>query len=956
MRGAAAALLFLGASASAQSHDPRFQWRTLETPHFQVHFHQGEEALARRVAGAAERAHQVLAPLLRHDPGLTHLVLSDDSDDANGLATPVPYNTIQLYAVPPDSLSELNDSSDWVWQLVAHEYTHIVHLDTVGGIPAAVNSVLGKLWVPNALAPPWLVEGMAVLHEDVHGHGRNSSALLDMYARAMVAEGGLFRLEVASNQPLEWPLGTAWYLLGGRFLEWLDARRGRAALADFTHDLGAWVWPYAPGVVAERHFGGRDFRTLWAEFGRDLEARYAAQLAAIRGRPVTAPRPITHRGGRVAHPRWSPDGAFLAYFDRGLEERPGLRRVSPDGRDLGRAADVEANGTFALRSPRQAVVAETDVWHEYRVYDDLYLVDLETGERRRLTDGERATDPDLGPDGATVVYVARPAPGEMALRRLRLDGGAPETVFQRPGAQIYMPRVSPDGRRIAFELQEGGRRDVVVLEDGRLDRVTDDDAIDVSPSWGPDDRLYFSSDRSGVYDVYAREPDGRVRQVTNVETGAFEPQVSPDGRTLAFVTYSRAGYDLALVSLDASGWLEPAPAADRPPGVAYDHAFAGEARDYDPLPTLRPPFWLPIAGSDAAGTALGAFSAGRDVVGLHAWAAEALYGLRGRDVDYSAAYLGSWAFPALTLASSRWLTTTPDGTGRFMDEWMPLEAQLVFPSSHLDRAFLVSVGWRGILYRARGPQPSYLAAFRDGFRSEVSFGLAYSDARRFTHGISAEEGRTLSLDLAYAGPEIGGDWSYALAKVSASQYLRLPPFRHVVLGLHLSAGAATQAFPGTTPFTLGGIPPPDLTGVVLATVGLGSFGALPDQLRGYPSGLLGGTRLLSGSAEVRFPILAPELGYSTWPAMLRRVSGAAFLDAGSAWTPREDPAAPPQSWYQRLRFGTGAEARFETVLGYHLVLELRLGVARGLGKLLARPRPPDPWAETVVYFTAGQSF
>ncbi len=956
-RAAAAAALLLGASAGAQGYDPRFHWRTLETPHFQVHFHQGEEALARRVAGAAERAHQLLSPPLRHDPGLTHLVLSDDSDDANGLATPVPYNTVQLYAVPPDSLSELNDSSDWVWQLVAHEYTHILHLDTVAGLPAAVNSVLGKLWVPNALTPPWLVEGMAVLHEDVPGHGRNGSALLDMYARAMVLDGGPFRLEVASNQPLEWPLGTAWYLLGGRFLEWLDARYGRAALADFSHDQGAWVWPYALGVVAERHFGGRDFRALWAEFGHDLAARYAGQIAAIRGRPVTAARPLTRRGGRVAHPRWSPDGTFVAYFDRGLEERPGLRRVAPDGRDLGRAARVEANGTFALRSPREAVVAETDVWREYRVYDDLYLLDLETGERRRLTDGERATDPDLGPDGATVVYVARPAAGEMALRQLRLDGSLPETIFQRPGAQIFMPRFSPDGRRIAFELQESGRSDVVVLEGGRLERVTDDDAIDVSPSWGPDGRLYFASDRSGVYDVYVRDPDGRVRQVTNVETGAFEPQVSPDGRSLVFVSYSRAGYDLAVVPLDDARWLDAAPAAPRPHGVAYDRSVAGEARDYDPLPTLRPAFWLPIVGSDAAGQAVGAFTAGRDVVGLHAWALEALYGFAGRDADYSAAYLGSWAFPSLSLSSNRWLESTPDGTGRFMSEWTPLDAQLTFPSSHLDRALAVAVGWRGILYRVRGPELADPWAFRDGFRSEASLRLIYSDARGSTHGISAEEGRTLSLDLAYAGPAIGGDWSYTLARVSGSQYLRLPPFQHVVLGLHLSAGAATQAFPGTTPFTLGGVPPPDLTGVLLATVGLGSFGVLPDQLRGYPSGFLGGTRLLSGSAELRFPILAPELGFSTWPAMLRRVSGAVFLDAGSAWTPREEPGAPAEPvWYQRLRFGAGAEAKLETVLGYHLVYDLRLGVARGLGKLLAHPRPPDPWAETLLYFTIGQSF
>jgi hypothetical protein len=44
------------------------------------------------------------------------------------------------------------------------------------------------------------------------------------------------------------------------------------------------------------------------------------------------------------------------------------------------------------------------------------------------------------------------------------------------------------------------------------------------------------------------------------------------------------------------------------------------------------------------------------------------------------------------------------------------------------------------------------------------------------------------------------------------------------------------------------------------------------------------------------------------------------------------------------------------VLGYYLRTDVRLGVARGLGQLLASPRPPDPLAGTQVYFTVGESF
>ena len=40
---------------------------------------------------------------------------------------------------------------------------------------------------------------------------------------------------------------------------------------------------------------------------------------------------------------------------------------------------VDLDGTFALRSAAQAVVAKGQVWHEFRLYTDLYLADLDGG-------------------------------------------------------------------------------------------------------------------------------------------------------------------------------------------------------------------------------------------------------------------------------------------------------------------------------------------------------------------------------------------------------------------------------------------------------------------------------------------------------------------------------------------------------------------------------------------------
>lgn len=1000
-----ALLLALLPGLASGQYDPSLRWSTLDTPHFRIHHYAGEEALAQRTAGALERARLLLAPAFPALPtGKTEVVLADHSDEANGLATVFPYDAIHLVGTPPDSLSDLNDYSDWVLALTAHEYVHVIQMNVRGGVPAALDTVFGKILVPNAMVPPWLTEGMAVLHESGPGHGRNASALFDMYARAIVLEGGLFPLSEVSNQPLDWPLGNLWYLLGGRFLSFLHERAGAEGLRAFLAEQGRFVWPFAIGVVAEDTLGGKDFRSLWGEFGEALAARYEAQMAEVRRSPVTEPEWITRRGARVLHPRWSPDGSFVAYWDRGLDGPQGIRLATPAGEDRGLAAEIPANGTFALLSPTEAIVAVEDYYRYYWLWSDLWRVDLSTGRRTRLTEGARATDPDVLPGGAFVAYVARVAPGEMALERLWLADGTRETLFHLPGAQLYLPRISPDGLRIAFELQEGARRDVAVWEAGRVARVTNDDALDTSPEWLPDGRLLFSSDRTGIYDLYLFEPGpggwraaeeapsapvlpaapgallslvpplrrpdvvdvapgpgspqppamrvvpGEVRKVTNSAMGAMQPAASPDGRQVAYVSYSRAGFDLARLDLPAGPLPGAPPAAARPGAVPYDRDPGYPTVPYDPVPMLLPRYWLPVFGWDAAGFTLGALSSASDVVGLHSWAGELRWSFGTTSPVYDVAYVGQWLRTPLLLGSTRWIGSAPDLSGVYEEVWTPLRASLLVPIRELYRHLSLSLGWSGTFYRALNPPPDPIP-LQDGFRSMVSGSLAYDDTRQYVNSISRISGFQASVAAGVTSPVLGSDYDYAWGEVAWNGYLRVPWTKQWVLALHLAAGISDGTFGGQYPFSLGGVPQPDVTSLLLSALGFANVGSQPDQLRGYPSGLFQGSRLLSGTFELRFPIAAPQWGYSTWPLFLRRISGALFLDAGNAWVPLE--GIP---WWRRMRFGTGAEVDVELVVGFYLPIVLRVGVGQGLGRLLDPSNSADPYAETQVYVTLGETF
>jgi len=948
-RGAAGALLLallLGAGAAgAQPYDPAYRWRTIRTEHFRIHFHQGEERLADEIAAAAERAHQALSPVLGYAPRTrTEVVISDDTDDANGSATPVPYDTIRLFATPPPELSELNAYRDWISSLVFHEYVHILHLDHVEGVPAAANRVFGKLFAPNGLVPSWMTEGLAVLHEadgdPGYESGRNRSAIHDMYLRSLAVEPpGFPRLDQVSNPPLWWPVGTVPYALGGRFMEFLQERSGAEAIRGYIARQGAQVWPYAPSWVGEPFFGA-SFPELWKEYRRHEEARARETLERIRARPVTHPTRLTFQGGRAGWPRWSADGSSIAYLRASLDDLPALLRITPDGKAAGPAVRALAGAGLATGGGR-AVLADGEIWHEYRLYDDLWQVDLASGSRRRLTDGARAAEPALSADGAWLAYVRRTGPGETALVRRKLEGGAEEKVFARAGVQVFAPALSPDGDRIAFAVQEAGRRDIALLDGDRLVQVTDDGSIDASPTFTPDGRwLLFSSDRGGVYDLYAwpveaclaASPDCSLRQVTNVETGAFQPAVSPDGKAIAFITYSRDGYDVATLPFDPATWLDPEPASAPEPPPEVSPAAELPSRPYRAWGTLAPTFWLPIVGGDAAGTVVGALTGGGDVLGRHSYALEAWWGLKSRELGYSAAYLGGWSWPRVDLVSSRFVASARAGR-ELQTVWTPVDAGLDFTFTRLGWSAVIRLGWDGTIRKVLGSPgmarlPEQLGRV-GGFGSEITLRASWSDAHRFVRSISPEEGRTLSFAYAIADRDLGSDYDLRSARGSLAQYLRLPFTRHGVLALRLGGGAASGSIGTSAPFELGGPLQPDVLSLLL-----GSPLVSADELRGYPAGWLEGTGFALANVELRFPLAAPERGHSTWPIFLRRVHGAVFGDLGDAFDLRGTlPFAGHPFRWDELRLGAGAELRLELALGYFAVTDLRLGLAHAFGRV-----------------------
>lgn len=936
---------------------PDHRWRTLETPHFVVHFHEGLYPLALRSARSLEAAHERFTKIFATQPNRkTQVVLSDDTDDANGAATTFERPRIWLQAAPPDDLSVLGDFDDYVFLLVAHEYVHVLQLGTASGPSTWLNALLGDLWLPNSVLPRLFTEGLATYHESqASGGGRIRSAIFDMYLRADVLEDRLMPLSQLTSGGIRWPRGTAAYLYGGSFLSWLAATHGDEVIRAFIHGYGGRLIPYFVDYEMEAA-SGSTLTSLWNEWVQSIHERYERQLALVEERgPLTEPVLRTHLGDRTGAPRWG-EGGLLYYVEATAHRRPALRRLDPHSGDDRRIRTLASAGTLApLQGAGRMILSRPEFFGAYRIHGELF--EIGPGGERQLSKGLRASEPDTSRDGRFVYYIERRS-GRTTLMRLPLldEGAAPEFVYEPPAGQVlYTPRLSPDGALVALsQSRSGPGRDIVLIpaepvlaRDARALQLTDDAANDLGPTWTPDGReLVFTSDRTGIFNLYAltipspQEQDASElpaqRRLTNVLTGAFQPDISPDGRWIAWTTYGSKGFDVAVAPLDS---LSPTPAAafvdDRPPSPGPP---IGEAiyplRRYRPWETLAPQSWFPYLGADRAGLVVGATLMGEDVVARHGWTLSAGWGVDSAQPEAAASYGYRGWYLQPTLVGGTTFRSAPGLVPAATERVSIASAGLSLPLPSMRRSQALSLRYGATFYQPIDPLPG-LALPPTSAATELQLQWQLSDVERPAEGISLENGYTLSFSGRIGSTALGGDYDYQALEATSALFLRLPWGRHHVLALDGRAAASSGDLAYRRLYGLGG---PLLRNPLLDLLFTGRIlgGGV---LRGYGPSAFVGNQLLLGSAEYRFPIVWIDRSPQLLPLYAGKLAGAIFADAGSAF---DDWGAI------RLHPSAGAELRLGVDLGWRFVGALRLGWAWGFDRSLGGGSNP--------YLGVGASF
>lgn len=906
MRRWIAVALLAGTAAQAQSArllmryrlDPALHYQTAQTEHFLLHYPDELAPLAAHLAPIAEQAFARIAHQLPPPAGLTDVVLFPRSDRPATFTFVYPHRQIFFDVALPDPSVGSNDYGDWHEWLFTHELSHVAHLEARGGVYGPLSLMLGSWIRPNLITPLWMREGVAVeLETSLTGAGRGESSTWRMMIRAADADGTFEDPTFASpvratvTDSSLWPASLSSYLFGYVAVHHLAAR---IPLDRLARETGSSL-PYVLGpALGQAGFASVD--DLWKSALGEARARARAEAQALAERPFTPLEYLTDTGYYWFGPIVSPDGRWLVATHEGYAREPMMMRLRIDGDRAGAPEPLFGRSTgysaSFSRSGHHLVYDQSSRTDRHYLVSELEVFDWDRGEVVVRTLGQHARDPDVHPDGEHVVFVAnRDGANRLLLTDLTFENTR-ELLGDVGYRRISAPRYSPDGRRLAVNVHGArGGEEIWLVEDGQGRPLVADGAQNRSPSWSPDGKwILFASDRSGVFDIYAIDPDSKQTfRLSHVLGGLFFPVVDPAQRWVYVVSYRGKGDDLARFRYQPEQWekVDPLPPAPQP--APEPAPVPLKAQPYRALPHLAPQYVVPSALIRPDGLQLGAAIGAVDPLYFHRYLLELRYDTATRLPVGRLSYFNG-AYPiAFNLDVSHDAYRIATGE-RLRQLGGTLTAEVPMSEHGVHVNFRPGLVARLTDFRGRALRWGAAA----GVRYDTEF---WQRGQSFPEEGTYADVRVVQYTSRLVSLEATLRWNVALTDRRQA--------------LHLSFEAGTYVLGADQPdafFTAGGRAsfPFSLTS---------GF-----TLYGYPPNTFLSPTLLVAGAHYTFQLADLQRGLSVAPLYLGRLSAA--LRAQAANLGDLPPATVPAS--------VGIELHQELVLGYFVGLRVQLGLYQRL--------------------------
>ncbi|MDA0709232.1 MAG: hypothetical protein O3B73_03370 [bacterium] len=981
------------ARAQFDANHPELNWQMIESAHFKVYYHEGLQKFADRATEAAEEAYGPVTSFYSFEPDeKVRLILKDTDDYANGGAYYY-HNTIEIWVTHLDF--GLRGTTDWLRNVITHEFAHIISLQTGRKGPRRVPAiffhylryqdegkrddildgypnVLTSYAVPMTIIPPWFAEGTAqymapgVQHDYWDSHR-------DMILRQAILNNTLLSWDEMGVFGAKTGLGfEKVYDHGYALTLYIVNTFGREKLAELYRNMSVlWRIDFDGAIQQALGISGQE---LYAQWRSSLDERYAVQKAGIDANPAQGEL-IHEKGYLNLHPRWSPDGQTLAFLTNEGNDYGRTRLVTYSASDSSTklvspnavtAFDWSSDGTHFLYARHSQTNQDgARLWNLYtkevQAKEDGFYQGLKgavglgkatfAGETQ-LTYDLRAIHPAYSPDQKQVAFVKN-GNGNTNLGILTLASGNIHylTAFD-DGSQVFTPRWSPDGSQIAFSLyRPGGTQDIATVSPagGVYTVRVASTGTDRDPVWTADGAsLVFSCDRDGIFNLYtANLSTGQAHRITRVYGGAFQPDINPKDGRIAFSHYGKSAYEIRVVG--GQGLWEPVlPEVFRiAPTEAPTAASVQTGKPYKgeySTTTVMPRFAL-----DSGKLKVGFVAGSDDILDKQRLFISGMFA-HDFDMDLYAVYEYRKRRPTFFLEAYRLARHVEEDVVNRDENFRIYNRSFILGG--VEAGGKVSLRRGGLLdarliYNRNGTSQD-VALFNGVGRTELGATTLNGFDMAFTYHIDAVARSRDSEINPRAGRQITARYdryfNFALSGFDDNSSILVEQYENFFYNQFAINWNEFIPGPGRSAFSLrvfGGLIDKEVDNTFDFFLG-----GLPG-MKGYSFYSLEGRRALMLRSAYRFPILS-RIDRQTGPIYSDQLYGAFFAGIGRAWDGNADDGVLHRGWKREV----GAELRYDATSFYLFPTRASLDVAYGVDHIpLQRRGDPLTRSGLKLYFT-----
>ena len=294
-----------------------------------------------------------------------------------------------------------------------------------------------------------------------------------------------------------------------------------------------------------------------------MNLRPIARPGATSDTPPAIPRRLTAFPGREESPSFSPDGSRFAFAWNGEKQD---RFDIYIGATSGSGSPIRLTSTGQNMHPRWSPDGQWIAW--WRGENRIFIKSVAGGPERSLFDADYVAL-SWSPDSRHLVLTRRSAPhAPDSLFLGSVDSGETRRLTQPPAAGLgdVFGEISPDGSRLAFCRCTPDACDLYVqaLTGGAATRLTTDRSLLYGLAWTPDSReLVIASRRRSYSELWRVNADGsgtpRPLLTSLEDLGAPVFTLEPP-RKQWMVAYQRRQFDSNIWQISLAG---PQPAESR---------------------------------------------------------------------------------------------------------------------------------------------------------------------------------------------------------------------------------------------------------------------------------------------------------------------------------------------------------------------------------------------------------